>query len=219
MSGLIALELDPTLQNIYGDLGGDKVFIVNQFHKARGFRKIHLEMAQLGSSLEILHCVFFPDPLYELPIFGVDIVGSFDGISAAIVDLSPVEEKLPYFIDKNLSNLLKYDFKNIRQLPEWGDIFSPYVQFIRPDNLEESNQFLLIVENFIDILISHSLTIQPNSSQSPTTIERYKRQLYYCKQQKCNEKTRQVLTKIFGATWAEQYIELVLFDCPKIFQN
>ncbi len=211
------INLNPELINVYGELAGDEVFIVNKFFKARGFRKIHLEIAQLGSSLEILHSVFFPEPSYDLPIFGVDIVSTIDGISAAIVDLSPVNKSLPSSIDKKLSSLDIPKFTNKRPLPNWGTIFSPYVQFIKPHDFDESTLFFNTVDDFINILISHSDSIEPNSDQSPITIERYKHQRNYCQQQKCNDKTRGVLSKIFGPKWADQYIDMVLFDCPDQF--
>ena len=211
------LDLNPDLINIYGDLAGDEVFIVNQFFKARGFRKIHLEIAQLGSSLEILHSVFFPDPTYDIPIFGVDIVSSMEVISAAIVDLSPVSTSLPTSVDNKLASLNLPKFKNRRPLPDWGSIFSPYVQFIKPDDVEESNLFFNTVDDFINILISHSYSVEPTSDHSAITIKRYQKQIDYCKQQKCNDKTRGVLSKIFGPKWADQYINLVLFDFPEKF--
>ena len=46
------------------------------------------------------------------------------------------------------------------------------------------------------------------------TKERYEGQLYYCNQQKRNDKTRDVLARTFGTYWANQYIEKVLFDLP-----
>ena len=208
------MDLDPTLKNIYGKLEGDELFIINEVFKARGFRKIHIEIAKLGSSLDILHAVFFPDPRFDLPIFGVDIVSSLDVVSAAIVDLSPVDTKLSTVLEDSLQEIYIPDFRVVRKLPEWGDIFSPYVVFIKPSNQLESALFLDVIRQYLGVIINHSLSIDPNSSESPITIERYKRQHYYCQQQKCNDKTRNVLAKIFGDSWADKYIELVLFDCP-----
>ncbi|MCL1493618.1 MAG: hypothetical protein M1G31_23150 [Pseudanabaena sp. Salubria-1] len=76
---------------IEGHLEGEKLVIENLCYQAPQFRKLHLELAQVGSGLDILHCVMFPNPEYALPIFGADIVGGRGGaISAAIADLSPV---------------------------------------------------------------------------------------------------------------------------------
>ena len=73
-------EIANELTNIYGDLDGNQLFIKNELHKAKCFRKLHLEIAKLGPSLQILHCVFFPEPIYDLPIFGVDIVATLEEI-------------------------------------------------------------------------------------------------------------------------------------------
>ena len=208
------LELEPNLRNIYGKLGGDDLSILNELHKARGFRKLHIETAFFGSSLEILHAVFFPHPTFDLPIFGVDLVANASGISAAIVDLSPVSKDLPSDIELELMKLDIPNFKKVRKLPDWGDIFSPYVQFITPANNIENDYFLSLVDQFLKILISHLNSIKPDANDSITSYERYQRQIYYCQQQKQNDKTRKVLENAFGSDWTEKYIEMVLFDSP-----
>ena len=95
LNDLEHLEIDPKLSKIYRNVNNEELFIFNEFYQAKGFRKIHLEIAKLGKSLQILHCVFFPDPRYELPIFGADLIINSNSISAAIVDLSPVGKHLP----------------------------------------------------------------------------------------------------------------------------
>ena len=64
-------------------------WIKNEMWKAPGFRKIHLETSEV-KGLDVLHCVFFPDYNYNIPIFGCDIVATKTVITAAIVDISPV---------------------------------------------------------------------------------------------------------------------------------
>ncbi len=213
------MELKPELRNIYGKLGGDDLFIVNELNRARGFRKLHLETAVIGSSLEILHSVFFPEPTFDLPIFGVDIVVVPEGVSAAIVDLSPVRSNLPDIIEYQLNQIEFPDFKIVRKLPDWGDIFSSHVLFIRPINSQETDLFLDVVDQFLTIVTSYSALINPQAINSKSTIERYEAQMYYCKQQKRNDKTRNVLAKTFSPNWANQYIEMVLFDIPTGFSK
>jgi len=214
LTDLEALPLEPDLKNIYGKLGSDDFSIVNEFYKARGFRKVHLEKASFGSSLEILHSVFFPNPNFDLPIFGVDLVANSSVISAAIVDLSPVRKELPSEIEIELMKLSIPNFERIRKLPAWGDIFSQYVQFISPVNNVENQHFLNLVDNFLDILMNHLDSLEPEPNNSNISYERYERQIHYCQQQKQNDKTRNVLANAFGIDWTEKYIEKVLFDFP-----
>ena len=208
------LRIPADLEEIIGSLDGEALFIRNEVHSCRGLRKMHLETARLGVGLQILHCVFFPDPRFDLPVFGADIVASPAGISAAIVDLSPVGEHLPAAIDEALSNTDIPAFEQVRDLPAWATIFSPFVRFIRPANRVEQDWFVALVETYLSILSRAVECAQPSEASDPLTIARYHGQVSYCQQQKRNDKTRRVLEKAFGTVWADRYIEELLFDEP-----
>ncbi len=214
--GLCPLAFDPKIEAIRGVADEGEVFISNELYRCKGFRKLHLEIAQIGLGLQILHCVFFPDPRFDLPIFGVDVVVGPAGISAAIVDLSPVAPVLSTKILKGLEELSIPCFKQVRELPSWGTIFSPYVQFIRPVDLTEERHFLDLVDNFLEILHQAVFCSSPNSLTDASTIQRHSFQTSYCLQQKNNDKTRSVLEKAFTPQWADRYIEEVLFECPPL---
>jgi len=214
MPELRPLAVDPDLEAISSTLDGEALFIRNELHQCRGLRKLHLETARLGLGLQILHCVFFPDPRYDLPVFGADIVASPAGISAAIVDLSPVLERLPAAVEQPLAALTLPPFEQVRELPAWGTIFSPYVRFIRPVNSTEEGWFVDLVERYLSVLRNAAVSLEPDASDAASTIERYQGQLSYCLQQKRNDKTRRVLEKAFSVEWADRYIEELLFDNP-----
>ena len=208
------LEADPKFELINGTLDGEDLFIGNELHVCRGFRKLHLEIARLGLGLQILHCVWFPDPCFDLPLFGVDIVASAAGVSAAIVDISPVRGILPKNIDIELQNITFPKFSKVRELPSWGSIFSPYVLFIRPDGYKEEQLFLNHVDKYLSILEKSTLNSIPESLNEFLTKTRHEGQLNYCMQQKRNDKTRRVLEKAFNPKWAETYINNLLFQNP-----
>ncbi len=203
----------PKSTNIYNKLNKEELFISNEFYQAKGFRKIHLEVARLGRSLQILHCVFFPDPCYELPIFGADLVVNSNNISAAIVDLSPVGKHLPDYLNSKMSALKIPKFNEPGKLPEWGFIFSPYVCFIRPVNALEEKLFLELIEQYLSLLLSLLVKVDSNEVNSLDTMNRFDFQKRYCLNQKRNDKTRGILTKYFGSSWADEYINKVLFEC------
>ena len=214
MTGLQPLVVDPELEAVTATLDGDSLSISNELHQCRGLRKLHLETARLGLGLQILHCVFFPDPRYDLPIFGADIVASPAGISAAIVDLSPVRDTLPDSIRQPLEALTFPPFEQVRELPAWGTIFSPFVRFIRPVNSVEEGWFLEQVGHFLEVMRQAVETTAADAPDAPSTIDRHQGQLSYCLQQKRNDKTRRVLEKAFSVEWADRYIEEMLFDDP-----
>ena len=213
LSDVKSLRFDPKLTEINSNLNEEELFIINEFYQAKGFRKIHLEVAKLGKSFQILHCVFFPDPCFELPIFGADLVISSNNISAAIVDLSPVWEHIPHLLNSQMESLNVPKFQEPRMLPSWGYIFSPYACFIRPVDLYEEKSFLELIDQYLSVLLSLLLVVSKEEINSLNTIERFKYQKRYCSNQKCNEKTRFILSKYFGSSWAEEYINKILFEC------
>jgi len=209
------LAIDPALEAITGSLDGDDLFIRNELRCSRGLRKLHLETARLGAGLQILHCVFFPDPHYDLPVFGADIVAGRGVVSAAIVDLSPVDQALPAAVSARLDTLPERRFSQERELPEWGSIFSPYVRFVRPADASEEQQFVALVGDFLDVIAAASADAPAKPTDHPDTVRRHHGQLSYCRQQKRNDKTRRVLEKAFNPEWADRYIEQLLFDDPQ----
>ena len=212
-SDVKSISLDSNLTEIKGSIIEEELFIVNEFYQAKGFRKIHLEVAKLGKSFQILHCVFFPDPCYELPIFGVDLVFSLNNISAAILDLSPVGKHLPLLLRSQIESIEVPKFKENRMLPDWGFIFSPYVYFVRPVDLNEEKSFLKLVDQYLSVLLSLVMIVKIDEINSLDMIDRLKYQKRYCFNQKRNDKTRVILSKYFGSSWADEYIDKILFDC------
>ncbi|MBW4616233.1 MAG: phycocyanobilin:ferredoxin oxidoreductase [Desmonostoc vinosum HA7617-LM4] len=213
------LDLSPylvpdDLGYVEGCLEGERLIIENHCYQTPQFRKLHLELAQLGKSLDILHCVMFPNPEYALPIFGSDLVGGRDSISAAIADLSPinVDRSLPKSYYTALSALSKPEFSQPRALPQWGDIFSEFCLFVRPVGTQEEEAFLTQVREFLTLHCQIASTTNPLTSRLEVA-KILAGQRYYCTRQQQNDKTRRVLEKSFGSEWTERYMTTMLFDC------
>lgn len=208
-------DIPKDLGYVEGSLEGEKLIIENRCYETPQFRKLHLELAQVGDRLDILHCVMFPRSNYDLPIFGVDLVGTKASIGAAIVDLSPVnsDRRLPKSYSQVLANLSQVDFSQPRDLPKWGNIFSEFCLFVRPLNHAEETLFLDRVQQYLALHCKIALAKLPLSSRlQQTQIQTGQR--YYCAQQQKNDKTRKVLEKSLGKVWTDHYINQMLFDCP-----
>ena len=216
----IALMLSYTMQDMpdveplessLPEVEKDGLVIKNTMYKAPGLRKMHLELAEI-KEMQILHCVFFPDPNYNIPIFGCDIVSNGKTVTAAIVDVSPVYGFDSWNEIREISN--NFNFSGKRPLPLWGDdIFSPYCKFMRLSKSIEIANFYCIVMHYLHVFsndIHHTL----KDDLWFNTMKRYDDQIYYCNQQKKNDKTRGILEKLFDKEWADEYINTVLFDLP-----
>ena len=211
LESLKCINIDPKFSNIISNEEGKELYIENEFHKAKGFRKLHIEVAEFSENLKILHCVFFPEPNYDIPIFGMDLVKINDLVSAAIVDLSPVSKNQNKEYENLLSQIDKKGFGFEREIPKWGNIFSKNVFFASLKNENEKNTFCKIVDQYLSILIEVSKKTQPDSEHE-IIQERINYQKNYCTQQMKNEKTSMVLLKYFNQKWVDKYIEKVLFD-------
>ena len=211
LENLKNIKIDPNFTNIVSNQLGRELTIENEFHEAKGFRKLHIEVAEFSKNLKILHCVFFPDPKFDIPIFGMDLVKVNDIVSAAIVDLSPASKNQGFKYEKSLSEVDKSSFTSLREIPKWGDIFSNNVFFASLKSKSEKNDFCRVVDQYLSILIKLSRKAKTESNQE-IIQERISYQKNYCVQQMKNEKTSMVLLKYFDQKWVNNYIKTVLFD-------
>ena len=209
-----AYDTPSDLGYVEGLLEGEKLTIENDCYQTGQFRKLHLELAKVGKHLDILHCVMFPRAEFHLPIFGVDIVAGPAGVSAAIVDLSPVSpnQTLPTSYQTALGSLPPVTFSQPRALPAWGDIFSNFCLFVRPTSAEEGTLFLEQVTQYLSIhcqLASEAKPIQ-SAAEYASILAGQRR---YCSQQQQNDNPRRILERAFGSEWADRYLQTMLFDC------
>ena len=211
LENLEIIDVDPNLTNIISNEIGRELYIENEFHKAKGFRKLHIEVAEFSKNLKILHCVFFPDPMFDIPIFGMDLVKINDIVSAAIVDLSPASQNQGSKYEKYLSEVDKSSFTSLREIPNWGEIFSKNVFFASLKNNLEKIEFCRVVDQYLSVLIKLSKDAKPEFKEE-IIEERIAYQKNYCVQQMKNKKTSMVLLKYFDERWVDKYIKTVLFD-------
>ena len=158
----------------------------------------------------------FPDPHYPLPIFGCDIVANDKTVTAAIVDVSPVHGVPDKFYEgvRELSN--EYNFKGKRPIPLWGDdIFSPYCKFTKLDEEIDIANFYCIILHYLTFFKEGVLDAEKDTFWV-NVMKRLDDQIWYCKQQKRNDKTRGILKQWFDKDFADMYMNEVLFDEPRI---
>lgn len=205
-------HLPNDLGYVEGRLEGERLVIENVCYQTPEFRKLHLELAQVGPNLDILHCVMFPRTDYALPMFGCDIVSGRGQISAAVVDLSPTSpDGLPKAYTCGLEGMGTDGYTQPRELPSWGHIFSDYCCFVKPIGSQEQQRFLNQVSRYLTLHCQQATATPATPSRRAEVLAG---QRNYCTQQQQNDKTRRILEKAFDPVWAERYMTTVLFDLP-----
>ena len=204
------LDVDDEFRKVFKETEDGNLTIENDMYTCTGLRKVHMEIASLGP-LDILHCIWYPDPEFDLPIFGADIVANNRMVSAAITDISPVDG-IGHQVYDDIADISRYySFKHNRDMPIWGDIFSPYCKFARLETEEELETFCHVVNEYLDSFVG---AVWKANIDYDRAEQRYNAQIDYCENQKRNDKTRKILEKYFGERWADLYINEVLFDVP-----
>ena len=208
------LDVDDEFRQVFKETEDGNLTIENDMYTCTGLRKVHMEIASLGP-LDILHCIWYPDPEFDLPIFGADIVANNRMVSAAITDISPVDG-IGHQVYDDIADISRYySFKHNRDMPIWGDIFSPYCKFARLETEEELETFCHVVNEYLDSFVG---AVWKANIDYDRAEQRYNAQIDYCENQKRNDKTRKILEKYFGVKWAEPTSMKCFLTYPKYWR-
>ena len=199
----IASELQGTLENSGGiEIPTEDFGWSNKRYVGENYRLAHIERYS-DTNLEVLHFTCFPNPTFQHPIFGFDIITTDKKPLAAFMDWSPVDNKV--------SIESRYTFEKPYPLPDWAKlIFSPNALAIIPNDYEMDSLSNNVVESFeiyLDVL---------NNSKETLNRVNYivAAQNRYCENQQKNERTFNVLKAKLGEERAKYFMENILF--PKI---
>ena len=144
--------------------------------------------------LNIVHCVFYPDPEYKIPIFGCDIIETPTQVTAAIVDVSPVHGS-PF--DYQLAPICnRYSFKDERILPQWAEeVFSPYCKFARLKDDQARVDYLDVTREYLREYVKYVRIAEKDYKHKDwvSIMKRIDDQSYYCTAQRKNKKTKACL--------------------------
>ena len=156
----IASELESTLQLAAAfEIPTEDFGWVNKRYVGENFRMAHIERYS-DSNLEVLHFTCFPNPTYQHPIFGFDIITTDKKPLAAFMDWSTVDNKV--------SIESRYTFEKPYPLPDWAKlIFSPNALAIIPNDYEMDSLSNNVVESFelyLDVLNNSKLSIKKHPS-------------------------------------------------------
>jgi len=199
----IAGELQATLEHSGGiEIPTEDFGWTNKRYVGDNYRLAHIERYS-DSNLEVLHFTCFPNPTFQHPIFGFDIITTDKKPLAAFMDWSPVDN----------TTRIKTGFKYEKDypLPDWAKIiFSETPLAIVPNDSEMNTLSFDITQNF-----EIYLDILNNSKESLDRVDYIvAAQNRYCENQQKNQRTYNVLKAKLGEERAKYFITNILF--PKL---
>jgi phycocyanobilin:ferredoxin oxidoreductase len=202
--------------------------VENRAYSSYAFRKLHLEVAVRQDGLQVVHCVMYPKPEFDLPILSLDLVANGDRVSLAIIDPCPVTGNLslpPFYVKSTTELQIKYGLESNRTIPEWGSaIFSKLCVIVRPESPQEVAKFLKYAIALANFHVQIGRLAVPVGGAGTTDGDRHPEEVAkrraeikaaharYSAKQLENDKTRKVLEKSFGSGPSEDYMRTVMFD-------
>ncbi|MGK7913996.1 MAG: phycoerythrobilin:ferredoxin oxidoreductase, partial [Prochloraceae cyanobacterium] len=176
---------------------------------------------QGGNSLQVLNFVIFPQPTYDLPFFGADLV-TLPGGHLIALDMQPLFRDDPAYQAKYTQPILPI-FQAHQQHLAWGGdfpeeakpFFSPAFLWTRPQETEvvETRVFAA----FKDYLQAYLDFVDRAESVTDThkLEEILQAQLRYIGYRAEKDPARGMFTRLYGEEWTEEYIHGFLFDLER----
>lgn len=167
----------------------------HRYHSPR-YRLAHVEIFNQDRFMVVHTCVF-PHADDPAPIFGFDVIAGEHKVTGVFLDLSPTVSEPGRFHDLR--------FKQPRERPQWGDIFSQNWIACRPDKEE---MMLIIAE--ARKLLRHYLNNVVGKTKADVDAVRVG-QNRYCQHQRQNEHTLKALKNLIGPDRAREFMDEILF--------
>jgi phycocyanobilin:ferredoxin oxidoreductase len=202
-----------TYTNIVGQDNKDFVDYIwkNEIFSSSLIRYGHLEyFKSKNNKVEVIHCVFYPTPFVDLPIYGFDVIALGGKVTGVFCDLTCSEKPEELTTKLQLLHTKYLSYK--RDLPNWGSFFSKHFLILDPkDKLNEiENDCLDLFNEFLKYNIDNTFMLF--DKQAKDRIESHNN---YSLNQRKNTKTQKALAHYIGEKEAESFINNVLFPTYK----
>ena len=198
----------------------ETVLTTSYASKTAKLRQIRAAHVQGGKSLQVLNFVIFPEPNYDLPFFGGDLV-TLPGGHLIAIDMQPLFQDAKYQ-EKYTKPILPIFTKHQENL-EWGgdfpeeaqQFFSPAFLWTRPQATETVET--KVFEAFKDYLQAYLDFVEQaepvtDKQQLETILQAQRRYIDY---RATKDPARGMFTRLYGSEWTEEYIHGFLFDLER----
>jgi 15,16-dihydrobiliverdin:ferredoxin oxidoreductase len=210
---------DESLNFSYTDNMKKKARIANICLSSNEYRKIRMTYYDAGENTQVFNAVWYPDPKYDLPVLGIDLLAFNRKKYLAIVDFQPLHEEEGKH-DAPFEYILapikeKYDTLKGRMSSKFYDetqFFSNQMLFARFDDESVIDKelfpaFQSYVKAHVDLLRSTDGDDSPNRQAAVMA-----RQKAYDTYSAERDPAMGLFMAMFGADWAQDFVHEFLFD-------
>jgi 15,16-dihydrobiliverdin:ferredoxin oxidoreductase len=200
----------------YNENVSKKARIVNLCLTSKEYRKIRLTYYDAGENTQVFNAVMYPDPSYNMPILGVDLLAFNRKKYLAIVDFQPLHATETDH-DAEFSHILKpikesYTNLSGRMSSKFYDetrFFSQQMLFSRfEDESIIQNELFPAFQQYLQAHLD-LLRSLPGSADPEFVLQRQKAYDTYSAER---DPATGLFTAMFGASWAMDYVHDFLFS-------
>lgn len=197
-----------------------KARIVNICASSKEYRKIRMTYYDAGDNTQVFNAVWYPDPEYNLPVLGIDILAFNRKKYLAIVDFQPLHEDESDH-DATYEHLLepikdKYESLKGRMSSKFYDetqFFSQQMLFARFDDENVVHDdlfpaFKSYVKTHVDLVKS----TERNPETKDFVLERQEAYDEYSAER---DPATGLFAAMYGAEWANDFVHDFLFSMSK----
>lgn len=220
-SSLTNLVADDCATADFGYNGNEqkKARIVNQCYKSDEYRKIRMTYYDAGDNTQVFNSVWYPDPAYNLPVLGIDLLAFNRKKYLAIVDFQPLHEDekdhAQTFEHKLKPIKEQYDSLKGRMSAKFYDetqFFSEQMLFARFDDEKIVERDLLpAFQRYVNahVKLIRDTTPDMSSKGQQSVLDR---QTAYDTYSAERDPATGLFAAMFGKEWAEDFVFDFLFS-------
>lgn len=194
-----------------------KARIVSMCLASDEYRKIRLTYYDAGDNTQVYNAVFYPDPKYNLPVFGVDLLAFNRKKYLAIVDFQPLHESeddhaMPF--EHRLQPIKeKYDSLKGRMSSKFYDetqFFSQQMLFARFEDEEIVTRDLFpAFQSYVQAHLDMIRECEPDEENVGFVLGRQRAYDVYSAER---DPATGLFTTMFGNEWAQGFVHDFLFS-------
>jgi 15,16-dihydrobiliverdin:ferredoxin oxidoreductase len=201
----------------YNDNTAKKARMVNLCLSSDEYRKIRLTYYDAGDNTQVFNSVWYPDPKYNLPVLGIDLLAFNRKKYLAIVDFQPLHEKeedhAATYEDILAPIKDQYESLKGRMSSKFYDetqFFSQQMLFARfEDEGVVGRDLLPAFQSYVQTHLKLVQDTEAKPSEVDFVLERQKAYDTYSAER---DPATGLFTAMFGDTWAQDFVHDFLFS-------
>lgn len=194
-----------------------KARIVSMCLSSKEYRKIRMTYYDAGNNTQVFNSVWYPDPSYNLPVLGIDLLAFNRKKYLAIVDFQPLYKNEEDHSCK-FEHLLKpvkeqYESLKGRMSSKFYDetqFFSQEMLFARfSDESIVSDDLFPAFKSYVETHLKLLQSTKANPSEADDVLARHKAYDVYSAER---DPATGLFTAMFGGEWANDFVHNFLFS-------